>query len=208
MNRAFIVVIVAQACALHALASSSRLQFTSDPGSWIGQGQSFSVAPADGYVFTSRVLDPSGIEINVESTLSIFDPDYHYWNLWIGAPSGSSFDVGTYVDAERYSFATPGHPRLDFTGDYRGSNTLTGYFTVYEIAFNLSGELTRFVADFTQYEDGNTTKGVYGHIEFDASAAAPADLPALSMTGMGIFLGVIAVLGLIKARKPVHHMVG
>ncbi|HZF50980.1 MAG TPA: hypothetical protein VE093_20110 [Polyangiaceae bacterium] len=56
-----------------------------------------------------------------------------------------------YEDAERASFASPGHPGLDVSGDHRGCNILSGRFVIYEISSDGSDLVTNFTASFEQH---------------------------------------------------------
>ena len=59
--------------------------------------------------------------------------------------------VKAYEDAERASFASPGHPGLDVSGDHRGCNILSGRFVIYEISSDGSDLVTNFTASFEQH---------------------------------------------------------
>lgn len=69
----------------------------------------------------------------------------------------------------RASFASAGHPGLDVTGDSRGSNTLTGKFTVTEAVYDYSSSPPRvvsFAASFEQHSEGGApalTGTIYYH---------------------------------------------
>jgi hypothetical protein len=63
--------------------------------------------------------------------------------------------VKAYEDAERAPFASPGHPGLNVTGDYKGCNILLGRFVIYEISSNGSGLVTDFTASFEQHCEGS-----------------------------------------------------
>ena len=55
----------------------------------------------------------------------------------------------------RWPFEAAGVPGLDVSGDSRGSNTITGQFTVNQAVYDASGNLVAFGASFTQYGDGS-----------------------------------------------------
>jgi PEP-CTERM motif len=52
---------------------------------------------------------------------------------------GHELQAGAYTDAERSGFESPGHPGLDFSFQNRGSNTLTGTFTINSIHWKSEG---------------------------------------------------------------------
>ncbi len=63
-------------------------------------------------------------------------PDNTFALLFFGTDAlGIPIQPGFYPDAERADFASPGHPGLDVSFQNRGCNTLTGSFTVHEVAF-------------------------------------------------------------------------
>ncbi|MEQ8273873.1 MAG: hypothetical protein RMA76_40440 [Deltaproteobacteria bacterium] len=54
-----------------------------------------------------------------------------WWNVTLGTNQlGVELAPGQYTDAMRASFADPGHPGLDVSGDGRGCNMLSGAFTI------------------------------------------------------------------------------
>ena len=60
---------------------------------------------------------------------------------------------------------TRADPGLDVSGDGRGSNTLTGQFTVYDAAF-AGTTVTRFAAAFEQHSEGTAAgPGRLGHVQ-------------------------------------------
>src|SRR5262249_49676683 len=75
---------------------------------------------------------------------------------------------GAYDNAERAPFASPGHPGLDVSGDGRGSNTLTGNFTITSAVFDYSNGypvVRSFAASFEQHSEG-ATPALFGSINF------------------------------------------
>ncbi|MCL4694061.1 MAG: hypothetical protein KJ060_16300 [Candidatus Hydrogenedentes bacterium] len=210
MWRVAFLAAIAPIIAAPAFAGSSQLDFTSDPGSWIGQGEAVSASLASGFSFVASEPLTGGIQVVIENAVPVFEPEYRYWILMIEGPDGDALAVGSYLDAERYAFASPGHPGLDFTGNFRGANTLTGNFTVEELEYDGGGDLSRLVVEFTQYEDGDTSKGVYGRLVYDASADEPSDLPGLSPFGLcslavAIVLAGLSPLRVLKMRRLTVH---
>jgi hypothetical protein len=77
-----------------------------------------------------------------------------YWTLDFAAPQGQELVPGTYLNATRYPGQAPTVPGLDFSGDGRGCNTLSGQFTINDILFGGDGSLQRLQATFEQHCDG------------------------------------------------------
>ncbi len=62
-----------------------------------------------------------------EIDVSVFPPG-SFWFLHLAAPAGQELLPGVYEGATRWPFQDPSTPGLDFSGDGRGCNTLTGRF--------------------------------------------------------------------------------
>src|SRR5262249_15582273 len=101
-------------------------------------------------------------------------PVNEIWFLDFAAANAAALTPGVYLDAMRFPFEDPGHPGLDVSGNGRGSNTLTGRFAVYDLAF-AGTVLTNFAAAFEQHSEGaapalvgwvmlNTTFGAGGGV--------------------------------------------
>ncbi len=61
---------------------------------------------------------------------------------------GIALTPGTYTNAERFAYASPGHPELDFSAYGQGFNTLTGGFTIYDATFDARGKIATFAASY------------------------------------------------------------
>jgi hypothetical protein len=81
--------------------------------------------------------------------------DYsEFWTVWISTRAlGTNLAPGTYLNAQRAAFASPGHPGLDVYGDGRGCNTVTGQFKVDKVTFDASG-LVELLASFHDHCEG------------------------------------------------------
>src|SRR5882672_10865385 len=126
-------------------AGQNILYYSSQAGDYIGLGREVRFNGADG-TFTVNASS---------STLraSFFTPSYsHWWYLNIGTANGAVLQSGAYEAAERSPSA--GHPQLDFYGDGRGCNTLTGRFDVLEIVRDASGAVTQLAVNWEQHCDG------------------------------------------------------
>lgn len=66
---------------------------------------------------------------------------------------GSELGVGSYPAAQVATFADPGHPGLDISGDGVGCNTLDGSFEISEVRWE-GATLKSFTATFVQHCDG------------------------------------------------------
>ena len=122
------------------------------------------------------------------------------WGVFISAPRGVPLAVGSYTGAVRSAFRPDGVPGLDVSGDGRGCNTLTGKFTVNEIAYSQYNELMLFDATFEQHCEG-AVPALFGHIRVEippptpgvtlpvGSVAVPTSGSFLYMNSQGEYIG-------------------
>jgi hypothetical protein len=129
---------------------STLLSYQSDPGDYIGQGQTGSHSLADLKFSAWHAGSQPSVQIRAQSPTggSVF------WSINLMAPSGTQLAPGTYLNATRYPFNAPGTAGLDVSGNGRGCNTLTGQFTVLEASYGPKGEVYRFRATFEQHCEG------------------------------------------------------
>ena len=151
--------------------AQSTLYFQSQPGDFIGQGQTATYTDIDG----SFGANGGGTRrIDVAFTSVGFS-----WFLNFEAPEGQVLGAGMYEGATRWPFQSPTRPGLDVSGDGRGCNTSNGRFLVLEATYDVSGEVMSFAADFEQHCEG-VTPALYGAIRFNS--ALPF-VPRLSVGG-------------------------
>jgi hypothetical protein len=129
------------------VAMHGLVEFKSDPGDYIGGGQSQSLTEKDG-LFCATVNSNNDIDIR-------FHGD-DYWTLSFAPPQGQRIAAGEYNNATRAAFHSPVKPGLDVSGAGRGCNTLQGSFSVRRIDYARNRSLAVFVADFEQHCEQGT----------------------------------------------------
>lgn len=134
----------AKAQILSPNGSLTVLSMYGQPGDYISPGQLLRTA-ADGVFTPSRNFD-QGVSIALSSG--------DWWNLDFAAPDMAPLGPGDYENAQRFPFQPAGVPGLSVYGSGRGCNTLTGRFTVLSAAYDSSGNVLRFAADFEQHCEG------------------------------------------------------
>jgi hypothetical protein len=159
---------------------TGSLIMTSDPGDFVGGGQScaYSTAAED------------------------------FWNLDFAAPPGSPLTPGTYLGATRASFRGPGEPGLDVFGNGRGCSTVTGSFVV--TAVSLSGPdnsfIERFDATFEQHCEGGEP-ALRGEIHIaNPPPPAPLELSPFTVAANGTVSAVSGraiIRGTVGCTQPV-----
>ena len=180
--------------------SYAHLVLDSQPGDFVGGGKhsdvtytpentfgGFFSAQIDGYAagrpsylaFTFLLKDPV--------TGGLANPDEYATLDFSTSRLGVPIAPGTYTDAERAAFADAGHAGLDVSFEHRGSNTLTGSFTINSLSFyrNISGDLEIGAIDvnFEQHSEGRTP-ALFGHFVFNA--AAVPEPASLCLLGLGL----------------------
>jgi hypothetical protein len=107
-------------------------------------------------------------------------------------PAETITKIRLSLGATRWPFQYPSAPGLDFSGDGRGDNTLTGYFNVLEIQYGSGNSIVSFAADFVQYDEGHMDWWNQGSIRFNSSLPIPepSTLALISFCGLGV--GVVA----------------
>jgi hypothetical protein len=168
--------LVAVAPAASAATDTTVMVMRGDVGDYIA-------GPTD-YLYTPADTDFTTQGIENQAYFSAIQPGYtHWWYLDLRAPVGEVLTAGTtYTGAERAAFASAGHPGLDVSGDGRGCNTVSGSFTVLEIARDPATDLvTRFAASFEQHCEGGTA-AARGSLYFHSTLPYAVNA-ALTLTG-------------------------
>src|SRR6267378_5481283 len=126
-------------------AGQNILYYSSQAGDYIGLGQEVRFTGADGTFSVNSYSN--ALRANFVT------PGWtHWWFLNIGTANGAALQAGAYEAAERAPSA--GHPQLDFYGDGRGCNDLTGRFDVLEIVRDASGAVTQLAVNWEQHCNG------------------------------------------------------
>ena len=173
--KAALVLAICMSAGMLATASAQTLlMLNSQPGDSVGQGLTQTFTPADG-AFTVQTVYNGGIEV-------FFQGGGHYWTLFFGPPSTLSLTNGVYEGAQRFAFHAPPKPGLDVSGDSRGCNTLTGRFSVSDVAI-VNGIVERLAVDFEQHCEG-LAPALFGSVRFNSAVtveprASVADAIAL-----------------------------
>lgn len=146
-----------------ASAQSTYFQYFSQPGDFVGGGQSAILLPSE-WTFSPSYSPSSGVHF----TLS--QPNGGgFWSLYFDTGTDAPLHRGTYLFASRWPFNPPGTAGLSVFGNGAGCNTLWGHFVVSQIEIGPGDQVLRFAADFVQHCEGSDP-GLFGTIRYQAVA--------------------------------------
>lgn len=186
--------LLAGTAAQAAIAQNITLSYTSDPGDFIGLGQSATFASSAGDTI-GAFASGNGQSIHV----SISAAAGPFWTLDLAAPAGQTLAPGDYTGATRYPFNAATAPGLDFSGDGRGCNEVTGSFSVQDIALGPEGYVQQFDATFVQHCEGQDP-ALHGEIHI----MNPPPPPVLSL---GLAVAVSGTASTLNGNATINGTV-
>jgi hypothetical protein len=143
---------------------ADTMSYVSEPGDWIGQGQTLSLSHG---VIASASTDGNMIHASVtDGTVQ----GGHNIMLEMHAPQGEQLHVGAYAGVFPVSDAT--HGSLLFAGDGRGCTIAEGGFTIDSLVLGPYGYVQKLEAHWEQRCQGSTG-WLYGQISIDKPAPPP-----------------------------------
>ena len=172
MKRLSTILILSLAGAPFALADVS-IELVSDPGDYIGQGQTYSYDDSNADIRFTRNYD-NGITVSIRN---LPGSPHDWWTLNLAAPGNAEIQPRVYEAATRFPFQGIDEPGLSFSGNGRGCNTLTGRFEVFAVEYDGGGEVTALSANFEQHCE-DATPALRGSIVFNT-------IPPVGATAVG-----------------------
>lgn len=135
--------------------------FISEPGDWIGQGETRSF-----------------VDVVASATQSYAMVRFGGFIAEFYAGDGRTIAEGSrFGGAGRFPFTAPTQPGLSVVGEGFGCNRLTGWFHVREVLISSDGKLARIAIDFKQNCDGSPS-ALYGALRFNSEV--PLEIPAIA----------------------------
>jgi hypothetical protein len=166
LTMAVVAALVAVAAVPAMAQTDGHLRLDSQPGDYIGGGQSLT--------FDSTTAAFSTSYDGSQLTVSAFPFAGSFWYGVLGAPPGQPLVAGTYEGAVRSAFRQAGQPGIDVFGDGRGCNQTSGRFVVSEAVYGPNNYVQQFAATFEQHCESSTAPALFGMLEGRIVLEGPA----------------------------------
>ena len=163
-----------------AAHSQSSFYFSGSPASYVSQGKTELITTTNGSIaFNNGYSYDHGLHLNITTTAG------ENWSVDVGAIDRGQLHVGLYTNATRFPLNNGSSPGLNFSGNGRGDNTLTGWFNVLSIAYS-NNTLVSAAIDFVQYDEGDVTKKNSGFVRYNTITALGPDFTTVGNTNNAI----------------------
>jgi hypothetical protein len=154
-------------------ASGNAVYLQSDTGDYVGSGRNYLYTPANAALTVSANGGVLRVGVNGDKR---WDADFATMsNL-------PRLQRGWYPGLSRYPFHNPAKGGLDWGGDGRGCNTLTGWFLVDSVTYN-GDTLVAIDLRFEQHCEG-AAPALHGRIRWSATDATAPPGPAQPPAGL------------------------
>lgn len=135
----------------------TSITLQSDAGDYIGQGRNYSYTRSNANI--SVTANGGQFSVSIRG-----DQD---WGGTFQLPMAiHTLQTGQYSGLQRYPFHDPIKGGLSWSGEGRGCNTLTGFFTVDGVAY-VNGTLDSIILHFEQHCEGGQT-ALRGEVQWSA----------------------------------------
>jgi hypothetical protein len=149
-------------------ASGNYVYLDSEAGDWVGAGGEYLYTPADAVITASATGNRVSVAVDGDE----------WWDGDFKAMSSLAvLQPGYYPDLRRYPFHSPARGGLDWSGEGRGSNTLTGWFAVDQVTY-ADDALTSIDLRFELHSEGGTP-ALHGSIHWEAGDQTQPPGPVL-----------------------------
>lgn len=138
--------------------SANFVRLQSDAGDYIGSGQSYFYTQADAQISVSSTGGHLSINIYGDQD---WTGDFQVPNTF------SQLQAGSYLNLSRYPFHDPAHGGLNWSGEGRGCNTLSGWIVIDNVTY-VGNVLTAIDLRFEQHCESNSA-ALHGQIHWTSS---------------------------------------
>jgi hypothetical protein len=147
----------------------------SDKGDFVGQGQTHIYTPSDAHINLMATrgncvyCTPAEVHINVKAMTHLYITIVgdEGWSGNFQVPDNlTRLEPGYYDGLKRYPFHNPVKGGLDWSGEGRGCNKLTGWFAIDSVTYDNNG-LTAIDIRFEQHCE-DASPALHGRIHWSA----------------------------------------
>lgn len=168
--------------AASTVSASNNLGFVSEPGDWVGGGETRDYDDQNSTFRFSASADKSTVQVSLDTL-----DGTEWWYLTLDAPNGQPLTVGSYTEASRYPFNSTTTNGLSFSGTGRGCNTLSGEVEISGIGYAPDGTLDYLDATWIQYCE-TTMPPLHGYVLIDNRPVTPPMTVNLAIAPEGTWL--------------------
>jgi hypothetical protein len=161
--------------------AATFLSFNSQPGDRIGQGQQWTLTPADGSI--TAIPYAGGVQTHFHSPTTGTE-----WDLYFIPPSGTAIAPGAYEHVIRYIIEPSVHPALRVESINDCSYGITGRFVVREAVFS-GNSLQSFAVDYEQHclhSIPGDVPALFGSVRFNSAVPTTS---VLSVDNVALYEG-------------------
>jgi hypothetical protein len=170
-------------------ANGNYVYLESDPGDYIGQGQAYLYVPSTAVITVSAAGGLLSVGVRGDEQWS---GKFQVMNTL------TDLEPGYYPGLQRYPFHNPTQGGLDWYGEGRGSNNLTGWFAIDGVTY-AEGVLTAIDLRFELHSEGGTP-ALHGAIRWAAGATSSQTATNLALTAPSVCkYGSAKLSGSLKA---------
>lgn len=174
--------------------TAGTLDVVSDPGDFVGEGQTLHYDAAAGTTFTATSDAYGAIKIEYHG------PTGDGGALTFVPPTNQLFAAGTTYPIDPSLL----EPVMRIEVNFRGCGFVRGSFTVEDIAYLPDGSLDRFAASFEQHCNG-AVEALRGRVALDVAPPGPPLTVTQTLRATGTVVkktGVATVRGTVTCSKP------
>jgi hypothetical protein len=180
--------------------SAGTLDVVSEPGDFVGEGQTYHYDTTAGATFAATSDTFGAIRIEYHG------PTGDSGTLAFIPPTNQLFTVGTTYTVDPSVL----EPTMNVNINNRGCAFMSGWFTVEDIAYLPDGSLDRFTASFEQHCNG-AVEALRGRIALDVAPPGPPLTVSQSLEATGTVVkstGSATVAGTVTCSKPTFATIG
>lgn len=172
-----------------AVTITSFTILESSSSSWVARGLSdYTVTEELGWSFNVFRNFDNGINFNIRGP-ALTGTSVDLWFIEFSAPFYNALVPGFYYDFQRWPFQDYDRPGLSFGSTGRLDNSASGFFEILDVAYDPSGDVISFAANFTHYGETLTDRYAIAELRYNYTSVPEPSSLILIMLGL-LMLGI------------------